>query len=112
MMTNELMNEQVEEMLLPIGETEDMELGDKIVSVKFVCPMATWYVVEYCPDQQTFYGFVENLALPNYSAWGYFTLSELEELQENPPMRSFFLKREEDFEPKKAEMLEGVDIEG
>jgi len=42
------------------------------------CGSATWWATEYNPGTRIFFGFVTGI---DYDEWGYFSLSELEELK-------------------------------
>lgn len=52
---------------------------DPVVVAKFFNPTGagTWYVTEYYPQTQEFFGFVSIFGDHN-DEWGYFSLSELE----------------------------------
>ena len=58
--------------------TEHLIADEKAVLVKFFCPWGhwTWYGVEYDPEQELFFGFVQG----NYDEWGYFSLAEMKEI--------------------------------
>ena len=61
---------------------EEVEISEKMVYVKFFLFNFTWYVTE-CEVQENdvlFFGYVKNDAAPDCSEWGYFILSELENL--------------------------------
>ena len=77
-------------------ETEEIELEDRVIHVKFFTPWSnwTWYVIEFDGVNQCF-GYVKGLD----SEFGYFSLKELSEV-EGP----FGLKVERDkfFEPTKV----------
>jgi hypothetical protein len=70
LMTKELLNE-----FEKIGSQENVE--DPIIICKFFNPqgVGTWYMTEYNPDTEIFYGYVTGL---QEDEWGYTSLKELE----------------------------------
>ena len=78
-----------------MGETEDVPTDEKILQVKFFHPMSnwTWYGVEFDPDNQVFFGFVQGFE----NEWGYFSLNELEEVN----VKGLGIERDRYFEPTK-----------
>lgn len=95
-----LLTKEIENRLPRLYETEEVDLDDKVLQVKFFTPLSnwTWYVVEYDPESKTFFGLVDGLE----KEWGYFSLEELESVQER-----FGLKIERDlyFKPTKYKDL-------
>ena len=73
-----LLTKEIIELLPSLYSTEDIELEDKTVIVKFFTPDSnwTWYAVEFDGDD-LFFGYVEGLV----GEWGYFSLSELESVR-------------------------------
>jgi hypothetical protein len=59
-------------------ETEELEMEEKIIHVKFFTPWSnwTWYVIEFDGNDNCF-GYVKGLDLE----FGYFSLSELASLE-------------------------------
>lgn len=74
-----LLTKEIENKLPKLYETEEVELEDKVLQVKFFTPWSnwTWYGVEYNPEDKTFYGYVQGIE----NEWGYFNLGELEEIK-------------------------------
>jgi hypothetical protein len=61
--------------------TEDVKTGDKIVHAHFFVASCDWWAVEFDhEDGDTFFGFA-CLGDPDMAEWGYFSLSELEEIK-------------------------------
>lgn len=79
----QLLTEEIKRKMPPLYSTEKTATQDKVCVVKFFNPtgIGTWYVVEgdYVAetDDWLFFGYVELLD----NEWGYFTLSELQELK-------------------------------
>ncbi len=61
-------------------ETEDVPVEEKVVRMHFVLGSADWYVTEYDPHDELFFGFV-NLGDPQNAEWGYFCLQELRQVR-------------------------------
>ena len=66
-----------------IYETEEVELDDKKVTVKFFWPAGrwTWYVAEWDGEDECF-GYVKSGLGEDCDEWGYFRLSELATLNQ------------------------------
>jgi hypothetical protein len=59
-------------------ETERIPLKDKIIQMHFFLAGSDWYICEYDPKEQVFFGFVVlNQDFLN-AEWGYISLKELE----------------------------------
>ncbi len=58
-----------------------VDCPDKIVRLHFFIGGCDWYAVEF-DGKDTFFGFV-NLNDPEMAEWGYFTLSELDNININ-----------------------------
>ena len=65
---------ELEEQLPPLYATEEIPLEEKQLLVKYFVPSSnwTWYGVEYDPNQELFFGYIEGLD----NEWGYFSLKE------------------------------------
>lgn len=109
-MPMKLMTKEIEQKIPKLYETEEVPMEEKIVHVKFFCPVFTWYATEYCPTERLFFGYVVNERDPNCSEWGYFSLDELESLQKRPPNPFFFLDRDLYFDPTPASKIEGIQL--
>jgi hypothetical protein len=74
-----LLTKEILEKLPKLDSTEDVPAAEKLVIVKFFDPFtaATWYAVEYDPDQGMFFGY----AFITEGEWGYFSLNELESIK-------------------------------
>lgn len=57
---------------------EHINLEDKIIYLHFFLGRCDWYVAEF-DGQDTFFGYV-NLGDPHNAEWGYFSFSELQEI--------------------------------
>ncbi|UOY05016.1 DUF2958 domain-containing protein [Muricauda sp. SCSIO 64092] len=57
-----------------------METYCPLIIAKFFDPAGsgTWYVTEYYPDTNSYFGYVTGLGpdIPNYDGWAYFSLDE------------------------------------
>lgn len=91
-----LLTKEIIAKLPKLYETEAVELEDKLIQAKLFTPWSnwTWYIIEFDGINQCF-GYVKG----HESEFGYFSLSELAELQ-----GPFGLKIERDkwFEPTKV----------
>lgn len=83
------------------NQLERQESPNPIVVAKFFNPSGsgTWYATEYDPETKICHGFVTGLGYPE---WGYFSLTELEQLK-CPP---FGLKIERDFYTSEQKLSE------
>ncbi|MCG8533343.1 MAG: DUF2958 domain-containing protein [Desulfovibrionales bacterium] len=61
-------------------ETEEIPLQDKIIHLHFFIGDCDWFVAEYDGDD-TFFGYVILLGDTQNAEWGYFSLSELLDIQ-------------------------------
>lgn len=73
-----LLTKELIKQFPPIYGTENIPLENKKVIAKFFTPDAqyTWYAVEY-DGEDTFFGLVDG----QDKEWGYFTLSELQQVR-------------------------------
>ncbi len=62
-----------------LRETSEKEPEDVKVITKFFDPTGSWswYPVEYCPEEELFFGYVQGME----NELGYFSLKELEEFK-------------------------------
>lgn len=62
--------------------TENVPTEDKVCTAKFFHPMgrATFFMVEYNPEERLAFGYVVSPLGPDCDEWGYFSIDELEEL--------------------------------
>ena len=102
-----LMTKEIEKKLekLPIGSQHDLKNDDIKIVAKFFFPIgsATWYVAEGSKQENgdwMFWGYV----IGDFPEWGYFTLSELEDVGKH-----FILGVERDkwFTPSKFGEMKG-----
>lgn len=75
-----LLTQELRRRLPPLGAMDDKDPAEVPIVVKFFYPAgsATWYVTEFDPETETFFGFAE--LLPGCGELGYFSLAELEEV--------------------------------
>lgn len=75
----ELMTQQLSKDIPLLYATENIALDDKVLQIKYFTPDSswTWYVVEYDPNERLCFGYIKGLE----SEWGYFSLSELENVK-------------------------------
>ena len=97
-----LLDENLKEKLRAIGSFENEGESNPTFVARFYVPNTrfNWFVVEGEPsgDDYVFFGYVE-LIQKEFDEFGYFALSELEELQSEIGVR---VLRDYDFEPFKA----------
>lgn len=75
-----LLTKEIEKRFATIGRQEGND--NPLVIVKFFnpCGAQTWYATEYDSQRKEFFGYVKTI--PNdLSEWGYFSLTELEEIR-------------------------------
>lgn len=89
----ELLTAELEVRFTEIGFQENIK--DPIVVAKFFLPglAVRWYACAYYPDEQVFFGYVTGLSFDEY---GYFSLTELDEL-EHPYSPFLFVERDLSF---------------
>jgi hypothetical protein len=75
-----LLTKKILKQLPALYSGDKIPTKDKRVIVKFFTPASnwTWYVLEYDPEEQVFFGLVDGLEL----GWGYFSLFEFEKMNE------------------------------
>ena len=61
--------------------TENTPLKEKVIREHFFIGGCDWYVCEYSPEEQLFFGFVILNNDTQNAEWGYFSLKELSELK-------------------------------
>lgn len=68
-----------DEIFPSLYATEEVKIDDKILRARFYEPNSgfVWYLTEYDPDEKIAFGYVKGLA---DSEWGYFSLSEMQEI--------------------------------
>ena len=79
-------------------ETENIATDDKVVHMRFSIGSASWYAVEFDPDDELFFGFV-NLGDPLNAEWGFFCLQELRQVRIPP---GFQIERDLWWTPRKV----------
>ena len=89
-----LMTKAIEKKMPALYATEGISEPNKRAFVKYFNPVgsATWYGVEYDPDERIFFGYVDYIE----KEWGYFSLDELEALRLPFGLR---IERDLHFEP-------------
>jgi hypothetical protein len=75
----ELLPLELQAQLPALYSTEKMEGTAKLVWISYFHPMSSWhwYVLEYDPEEQMFFGLVDGME----SELGYFSLAELKSVQ-------------------------------
>lgn len=99
---HKLMPVDIRERMPELYSTEDVDIEDKILAVKFFSPYSnwTWYGVEF-DGEDTFFGYVEGFE----NEWGNFSLSELASARVNGMVPA--VERDMSFRPIKFEDLNG-----
>lgn len=85
--------------------TENIPLKEKVILMHFFIGGCDWYVVEYNPEEQLFFGFA-NLGDDEMAEWGYFSLKELSELK----VEFLEVDRDLHFTPCKASEVEEISL--
>ena len=83
---NLLLEENAYQLITPVLKSRFLELGSQndtdnpIIVAKYFNPMgsATWYAIEYIPEQEVCYGYVTGMA---YDEFGYFSIQELQAIR-------------------------------
>lgn len=77
-----LLTNDLKKKLPKLYATEDVPLEEKEVIVKFFSPVgsATWYAIEFDPEEKLFFGYVSIWGDHN-DEFGYFSLDELKSIQ-------------------------------
>ncbi len=63
-----------------MASNENTKLADIIIVGHFFVASCDWYIAEYNPKEQLFFGYV-NLGNDELSEWGYFSYKELQSLK-------------------------------
>ncbi len=97
-----LLTKEIEKSLPRLYATEKVPLERKILRVKYFTPWSnwTWYGVEYDPEDKLFFGYVQG----QEEEWGYFSLTELEDLRGPVGLR---VERDLYFDPIEFGRLKG-----
>lgn len=67
----------VVKMKIPnLYSTENVPVEEKILYVKFFKVQFSWFIAERTAN--LCFGYVQNLAMPEFSEWGYFDMQELQ----------------------------------
>ena len=84
--------------------TESISLKEKVIHVHFFIGGCDWYVAEYSPEEQLFFGFAILHGDLDNAEWGYFSFKELSEL------KTGFMEIDRDlhFIPAKAKDIENI----
>lgn len=94
-----LMTKELELKIPMVGADTETPLENRTAMVKFFnpCGAATWYVIEYDPQQKLCFGYADLFGDESCAEYGSFSLTELEEIT-----LPFGLKIERDlhFQPK------------
>ena len=99
----ELITKEIERKLPALYATENIALADKVAIVKYFTPWGnwSWYGIEYDPEQELFFGYVEGID----KEFGYFSLKELRSIRGRYRLG---VERDLHFEPAKiGDIAEG-----
>lgn len=90
---------------LPVfHSTENISLEEKVIHMHFFIGGCDWYVVEYSPEEQLFFGFAILNNDYEMAEWGYFSLQELAGLK----ISFVEVDRDLHFSPVKARDVEDI----
>lgn len=98
-----LITQEIRNNLPKLYETEKISLNEKIVIAKWFISHLTFLAIEGEEEEDDFifWGYVQNHADEYCSEFGYFTLSQLEELTLEKRKKFPFLERDIYFKPMK-----------
>lgn len=82
----------------PLYTAEEVLGKEKIIYMHFFIGGCDWYGAEFSPEEGTFFGFVILNNDFEMAEWGYFSLSELEEIN----VRGIEIDRDISWTPRKA----------
>ena len=76
----ELINKELEDKLPELYETENIDVDEKILQIKYISIYSDWewYLVEYNKDTKIAFGYV----IGQEKEWGYFSLEEFQEIND------------------------------
>lgn len=84
----------------PLYGTEDVAIVDKIVWVHYFCAAGDWYLAELSEEDHDFaFGYIKLASDPQGAEWGYFALSELEQVNAHGGL--VIVERDLHWEPRK-----------
>lgn len=86
-------------------ETENIPLKDKIIHLHFFIGGCDWYIAEYSPEEEIFWGYAILNGDTENAEWGYISFKELRELVVGPGIE---VDRDLWWEPKPAEKIPGI----
>lgn len=66
-------------------ETEDVEIGEKVIYLHFFVAGSDWFIAEY-DGEDTFFGFACLNGLKEFAEWGYISFQELKDLKVKQPI--------------------------
>ena len=84
--------------------TENVPLKGNVIHMHFFIGGCDWYVAEYSPEEQLFFGFAILNSDYEMAEWGYFSLKELSELK----VEFLEVDRDLHFTPAKAKDIENI----
>jgi Protein of unknown function (DUF2958) len=95
-----LLTKEILKKIPKLYEEENVKIPEKTLWVKLFTPWTnwTWYIAEYDPESKLAFGYVEGFE----NEWGYFDLSELEEITGIGGLK---VERDRWFEPKRFSEL-------
>jgi Protein of unknown function (DUF2958) len=85
LITMTLLTNELKARFAQVGRQENVD--DPLVIAKFFAPSgaATWYAMEYYPEDNTCFGYVQGLSPdPHDDELGYFSITELEAIRVKP----------------------------
>lgn len=104
-----LLTQEIRNKLPKLYETEEVSLNEKIVIAKWFVGHLTFLAIEGQEEENDFmfWGYVKNESDDHCSEFGYFTLSQLEELTLEKRRKIPFLERDLHFSPTKLTEIIG-----
>ena len=104
-MWNSLLPAEIIKFGIPgLYETERVPLEEKMIYLHFFLGSADWYMAEYSPVDDLFFGYA-NLGDPQMAEWGYISHQELRDIKIGPGIE---VDRDRHWTPKKACDIEAI----
>ncbi len=83
-------------------ETENIPLRDKIIHLHFFIGGCDWYIAEYSPEEDLFWGYAILNGDTENAEWGYISFKELRELVVGPGIE---VDRDLHWEPRSVQEI-------
>jgi hypothetical protein len=98
-------NEEELARIPKLYETENIPLKDKIIHLHFFIGGCDWYIAEYSPEEDLFWGYAILNGDTDNAEWGYISFKELRELVVGPAIE---VDRDIWWEPKSVKLTPAI----